>query len=451
MKVLIVTHAYAPDASPRAFRWTAIAEHWAGEGAEVRVVTTGRRGGAAVERRNGVTVHHAGERLMGRMHRGAGVSGAAQSRAELPATAGSAMLRRVLRAAYDTTWKRLFWPDYACLWYRPALALAKRLCRAERFDAAITVSHPFTGHLVGLSLKRAIPALRWVVDIGDPFSLDDTVPSNNTALYRGLNRRIDAAVLRECDAVSVTVEGCRAALADAFAIDPAKIRVIPPLLSLPEAAERSGTAPGYTSPDTIDLAYLGVLYPGIRPPDELLALFSAMHARQPGLRLHFFGDVQGCRQSFDRHAGLIGSAILLHGAIPRKRVAATMAAADVLVNIGNGTTHQLPSKLVEYLAAGRPVLNVARARQDTAADFLRDWPAALTVTIMDSAPTREQVGQALDFVSRPPAAAAEETGRRVAAFRIPAIAGTFARLVLAGTVGPVQDAACRQQTPESSR
>src|SRR3546814_9495015 len=52
VKVLIVTHAYAPDAMPRAFRWTAIAEHWAREGAAVDIVTTGRRGTTATEGRN---------------------------------------------------------------------------------------------------------------------------------------------------------------------------------------------------------------------------------------------------------------------------------------------------------------------------------------------------------------------------------------------------------------
>ena len=34
---------------------------------------------------------------------------------------------------------------------------------------------------------------RCVTDIGDPFSLLDEIPLNNPALYRGLNRRAEAA------------------------------------------------------------------------------------------------------------------------------------------------------------------------------------------------------------------------------------------------------------------
>ena len=130
------------------------------------------------------------------------------------ARAAPSLLKRTARTLYDATWRHLFWPDYACLWQRPALARAKSLCGAETFDAVITVSHPFTGHLVGRSLKRVLPGLRWIADIGDPFSLADTVASNNQLLYRGLNKRTEAAVLRECDAVSVTVAGCATVLAD---------------------------------------------------------------------------------------------------------------------------------------------------------------------------------------------------------------------------------------------
>ena len=203
MKVLIVTHTYAPDAAPRAFRWTAIAEHWAREGAGVQVITTARGGGPDREIRNGVVVHRVGEGFIGRMQRRTGAGGMSASRAsDTGARAAPSLLKRTARTLYDATWRHLFWPDYACLWQRPALARTKSLCGAETFDAVITVSHPFTGHLVGRSLKRVLPGLRWIADIGDPFSLADTVASNNQLLYRGLNKRTEAAVLRECDAVS---------------------------------------------------------------------------------------------------------------------------------------------------------------------------------------------------------------------------------------------------------
>lgn len=430
MKVLILTHTYAPDAAPRAFRWTAIAEHWARTGASVQVITTGRGGGPVHEDRNGVIVHRVGEGFIGRMQRRTGTGGMSASRASnTAASAAPSLIKRTARALYDATWRHLFWPDYACLWQRPALERAKSLCGSETFDAIVTVSHPFTGHLVGRSLKRVLPGLRWIADIGDPFSLADTVASNNQRIYRGLNRRTEAAVLRECDAVSVTVSGCATVLAESFAIDPAKFHVIPPLLSLPEGPDDADT-PGLGGGDTIDMVYLGVLYPGLRAPDGLLALFAAMHARNDRLRLHFFGDVKGCETAFDAYRDRLGTAIQLHGPIPRSSVRATMAAADILINLGNATTHQLPSKLVEYIAAGRPILNVARFGNDTAAMFLQDHPATLSVVVDDTAPQKDEIDRVLAFVSHPPPIPTEKQDRLTAAFELPAIAGALARLVL---------------------
>ena len=434
MKVLIVTHFYAPEAAPRAFRWTAIAEHWAREGATVHVITTGRGVRPVLENRNGVIVHGIGEELLGKLQRRTGAGGVSASRENRGAKSKRLLPQRMAKAIYNATWRHVFWPDYACLWYWPAQTVAKDLCRAESFDAVITVSHPFTGHLVGLSLKRALPSLRWITDVGDPFSLADTVASNNQWLYRKLNRRVEAAVLNECDEISVTVAGCATVLADIFKAKVAKFHVIPPLLSLPDSADRDATS-DFAGRDTIDLVYLGVLYPGLRAPDGLLALFAAMYAKNNALRLHFFGDLKGCEEAFERYRDLLGTAVHLYGPISRAEVAATMAAADVLVNIGNATAHQLPSKLVEYVAAKRPILNIARSTQDTATTFLRHHPAALSLMLENSTPGEGQIDRALDFVRTSPAIETAEWHRLIEPFQLPAVASAIAELVCGNREG----------------
>lgn len=424
MNLLIITHSYAPDRTPRAFRWSAIAEYWVAKGDRIDVVATGRDGDPALVVRNGVNVHRVGEGAMGKLRRlfggkrttpGAGRGFIATSRAS------------AAKVLYDATWRRVYWPDHAMLWYLPALAEAKRLCRTHPYDGMITVSHPFTGHLVGLSLKREFPELRWIADIGDPFSLDGSVPFNNPALYRGLNKRVDAKVYQRSDAVSVTVEGCRAALASAFPVSAGKTQVIPPLLSLTPSCDATDTPLGKNG--TIDLVYLGVLYADIRPPDALLALFAAMHARNDSLRLHFFGDIQDCGDAFARYRPLMNTAIFVHGAVPHETAGAIMSKADVLVNIGNDTPFQLPSKLVEYASAGRPILNIGRANLDTAADLLRGYPAALSIVCRDGTPADTQVEQALDFVLAPPAIGSDILEDLVSQFRVERIADAYARLL----------------------
>ena len=424
MKLLIITHSYAPNRTPRAFRWSAIAEYWAARGNRIDVVATGRDDDPRLVVRNGVNVHRVGEGAMGKLRRLFGDKRTAPSEGKgfiaTPRTSAG-------KGLYDATWRRVYWPDHAMLWYLPALAEAKRLCRTNRYDGMITVSHPFTGHLVGLSLKRAFPELRWIADVGDPFSLDGGVSFNNPALYRGLNKRVDARVYERSDAVSVTVEGCRAALASAFPVSAGKTQVIPPLLSLTPPCDATDTPLGKNG--TIDLIYLGVLYADIHPPDALLALFAAMHARNDSLRLHFFGDIQDCGDAFTRYQPLMNSAIFVHGAVPHETAGAIMSKADVLVNIGNDTPFQLPSKLVEYASAGRPILNIGRANLDTAADLLRGYPAAISIVCTDGTPADTQVEQALQFVLAPPPIGPDILEDFVSRFRIGRIAEAYARLL----------------------
>lgn len=44
---------------------------------------------------------------------------------------------------------------------------------------------------------------------------------------------------------------------------------------------------------------------------------------------------------------------------------------DILLNIGNATDFQLPSKAVDYLAAGKPVLNLSYMESDPFAEFFQ--------------------------------------------------------------------------------
>src|SRR6185369_15096173 len=118
-----------------------------------------------------------------------------------------------------------------------------------------------------------------------------------------------------CDAAAVTVEGCRAALAAAFPREAKKIVVVPPLLSLPELSSSAPATLG--EPGTINLVYLGMLYPGIREPGPLLALFAAMRAKSPMLRLHFFGETQGLVER-------PGDSVAVHGPVGRDRVGPIM-------------------------------------------------------------------------------------------------------------------------------
>jgi hypothetical protein len=316
---------------------------------------------------------------------------------------GIAARRSLLKAVYDRTLRRVMWPDYAFDWYLPAL----RRARSLGADRLVTVSHPFTPHLVGLGLRPR----RWVADIGDPFSLLAETPLNNAALFAGLNRRAEGRVLARADAVAVTVVTAREAYAAAFPESAAKSSVVPPLLSLPEPASINPLEAGGAH-----LVFVGTLYRALRNPAPLLALFAEMRRRRPDLTLHFFGELHDCRDLFAPSP----EGVRLHGAVPREVAAAAMRHATALVNIGNATPHQVPSKLVEYVAAGRPIINLAGSPADTSAAFLAGHPA--THIARDAA-------EVLRFLDEAPPVPADWTERFLAPYRLDAVARAYEQLL----------------------
>lgn len=362
MRILIVSAFYAPHQNPRAFRWTTLAERLARGGASVRVICGPGERAPRRERIEGVDVERVGHgRIPGFSAAPAGAGGGGGGPRPL--------LKRIARAA----WTRIYWPDHLCLWFPDALAAAQRVVGRGEADALITVSLPFTSHLVGLALRRRGRRLRWVADVGDPFSIMEGSPLNNYGIFRGLNRRAEQGLLRCADAVAVTTDGLRREYLRRFPGCGDRIHVIPPVLSAPPAAPR----PIQRDPaGPVRLVYIGTLYKSIRSPVRILELIDALRPRMSRkIEFHLFGSAHDALDQFERFRPLLGSTVFLHGPVDRSRALAEMASADVLVNIGNATAFQVPSKLVEYLHAGRPILNLCGSASDTSLEVLAGHPA----------------------------------------------------------------------------
>ncbi|MBI3706637.1 MAG: hypothetical protein HY246_02980 [Proteobacteria bacterium] len=418
MRLLIVTYYYAPDIAPRAFRWTTIAERWTRLGHDVHVVAAWKPGQARAETRNGVSV----ERVGGGLFETARVNLGASDRATA-ASGLRSVLGRLVRAVYTATWRRLYWPDFAALWRRPALSRARRILASERIDGLVTVSHPFTSHLVGLALKRELPRLRWLVDIGDPFSFFHEIPINNRALYARRNTRAEGEVLAAADGIAVTLEAARTAYAQAFPHSAVKMGIVPPLM--PEVAL---TTP-VPANDKLRLVYSGTLYRAIRDPDYLLRLFAGLNAREPRAELHLFGQVHDCAESFAPYRDRIDRSIFLHGPVAHERALTEMGRAAALVNIGNRTAYQVPSKIIEYMAVGRPILNLAADADDSSTEFLAGYPDALTLVTGITPPDDATITRVATWLARPPSISEEARAGLLRPYTADAIAAAYLDLV----------------------
>ncbi|MBA3657273.1 MAG: glycosyltransferase [Gemmatimonadaceae bacterium] len=397
MRILIVTHAYAPGRNPRAFRWSALAQHWSARGHDVHVLTAPVPGLSAIEQIDGVTVHrtrgHGVETLRARL-------GSSQSQAAVTSGVGPgkrsarALIRKVLKAAHDLTWKKLYWPDYAALWIVPAIRHGSGLLDGATPTVLISVSIPFSSHVVGFFLRRKPSVSRWVVDIGDPFAFMVEAPTNNHSLYGTLNFAVERRILDSADAISVTTEGTRRRYIATYPGVEEKIREVPPLVNIPAAPHR----PSQSSHTPIRLVYTGTLHRTIRGPERLLSLYQKLVEHLGDrIELHLYGNHREVADVFESLPRAVRAGVFLHGEVDREEALGAMRDATVLVNIGNDTTYQLPSKLVEYAAMEKPVLNVVMRPNDSSVAFFKAHRCVFNV-IGDADVSDAKAGDAVKFL-----------------------------------------------------
>ncbi len=410
-RILIISHSYKPFLNPRAFRWSAIAEHWAGQGKDVDVISSWLPGLKRYELVNGVEIHRVGGSIIERLRsilrpkQRATTSQSKESQKPGRWKILQSICGPILKGALfanDKIWKNIYWPDYACLWIGPASNKALELCAMEKYGTVISVSDPFSSHLAGFQVKSAYPEMKWLVDIGDPFSFRHDNPANNHALYGKLNYRRERQIFNLADAISVTTETTRLKYAELFSITAGKLKVIPPLM--PEITPKSEGRRVLSENKDIKLVYVGTLYRSIRNPEYLLKLFKSLLSTngKMNVELHFFGGYDDCRDIFEPSQVLLADKLFLHGLVSRAIVFKAMSETDILINIGNATSEQLPSKLVEYAWLGKPIVNLHSIDNDSSKEFLKEHPAILNLNTRSNSSIEEQVRKLADFINRLP-------------------------------------------------
>lgn len=423
MKVLIICYCYPPDQGPRAYRWSAIAEYWAARGNTVHVVSARKQGAPPEEELNGVCVHRVGSAVAENLRLWL-ESGGKRRTEKTPGGAPLGGPGGLLKTLHDATWKKIYWPDSNCLWFFPARSKALKLSREISFDSVISTSTPYTGHLVGKAVKTAHADLPWIVDIGDPFSFCRP-PWNNTAIFAGRNHRSEAAVLELADGVSVTVEQCGKVYADLFPGVADKITVIPPLLSA-----AASTLPEKNTPHKgRKLVFTGSLYRDIRNPAYLLEILSAVFKKAPDVEAHFYGRMNDCADLFEKPLRRFPDNLFVHGLVSREAAADALNQADFLINIGNRTKHQLPSKLVDYMATGKPIINIVSIEEDNSLSFLGAYPGTATFMDRPDACISDDAQRLSDFISKSETIPQKTVMDLIHQFQVPAVEAQYRDLL----------------------
>ena len=222
--------------------------------------------------------------------------------------------------------------------------IAEIIKKEEIYDVVISIADPHHIHWGCARAKLKYPdrfPKKWIADCGDPF-----MKNGNTKEHLQFFARYEKMFCNECDYITVPIEKAKDAYYPEFR---EKIRVIP------QGFDFDLNAVGKTSVNNTvpTFAFAGMFYADIRNPRKLLDYLCTVkqdfrfyvYTRFDTLLVDYVEKMRG--------------KLIVKNLIPRSELIEILKSMDFLVNIKNANSpNQLPSKLIDYGIAGRPILDV---------------------------------------------------------------------------------------------
>lgn len=332
MKILIISGAFYPKNSPRSFRTTELVKEFVRLGHEVTIYIPESTFDYSDFKQNyPITIHSYIEIVENRKF------------------VGVSIIDRII-------FHYVHW-----LFAYPGLhnmrQVKRAVCEESGYDLLVTIAVPHYIHwAVGkLYAKGHKMAKTWVADCGDPFMLAGSVAQKPPFWFKPLEKRW----CRQCEYIAVPTDTSYQGYYPEFKN---KIRVIPQGFNFEDVV-----LPEYRKNEIPTFAFAGSLIPGKRDPRQLLDWLSALNI--PFRFVAYGGNVRQFMESYQQR---LGDKLVIENPIPRNQLLPVLAKMDFLINIGNGTKVQTPSKLIDYTLTKRPILTIESndIKKDVILEFL---------------------------------------------------------------------------------
>ena len=361
-KILIVSHQFTPHESPRTTRWKLIVEELISLGHQVTVIT----GTKQVQEDKDVNIIYVGNKNTSNIVR--------NFREKSNNLTNTNLFKRIfynsLKKIYRFIVKTFAWPDYSMFWLISIYRNRKKL--KLDYDLLITVSLPFSSHIAGYLINKKNNK-KWMMDIGDPFTLKKDAPENNYLLYGALNKYFENKLYSLADKIMFTHNDALYTHKEYFKLPDGKVIVANPISKFDKDIYQKSLNYNYNSLP-IKFGYFGIFTKGVRSPINLLETLR----KKKNIEFHWYLNNDSKSEIiFDNQE----SESIVHSIVPRNKALNIMAESmHCLLSIGNLNPTQLPSKVIEYISTGKPVVHFAEIENDPVIKIANDFDNLFIIT-----------------------------------------------------------------------
>ncbi|HEB63426.1 MAG TPA: hypothetical protein ENJ07_02990 [Gammaproteobacteria bacterium] len=276
--------------------------------------------------------------------------------------------------------QQIFFPSTSILY---VAAAKKKLCNQIQRDLAqglevclITCAPNHALCLLGLYLKRQFPAIKWIMDWQDLWSLDKNYASRTPRWQQKRLLRTESEVFTRADINITTNQYAKKVLETQFNVPPNKVIAITHPFHNEDLLKDCDTKIKITkaTPKTITIGFLGNLFKAPKVPGEKV-LEAIEHCKISGvnIELHICGglpeSITDNPEIYQQKYGL-----QFHGSFDHTTSLSIIAQCDFMLLV----LEDLPvsktivhAKLPHYLLTGKPILAIAPS-QSAIADIIQE-------------------------------------------------------------------------------
>ena len=286
------------------------------------------------------------------------------------------MLEKLLRFVRGN----FFIPDARIGWNRFALEKAREILQANDIECVITTSPPHSTQLIGLALKNEFN-VKWIADLRDPWTeIYYNKELYRTAFAKKKDYRLEQACLQKADKIVVVSQDIKRHFGANRTEILAKISVIPNGFDAADFLELNHKE----IPESKVIRYIGNLGEQY-PTSGFLQAFAQLLQKDAEWKLEFIGNChQGVKQKVAQ-LGLSNSVEFISYVDHKMAVRYMQTASQLLMIIPEIKNNKgiLTGKLFEYLATGKPILNIGPKDGD-AATILSENAVSITLDSNES-------------------------------------------------------------------
>ena len=255
---------------------------------------------------------------------------------------------------------------------KAAYDLLESISKTVKIDAVVSVSGLFLYlHEAACKFKEKNPQVKWITFVTDPisFSSSDYKRFRINEKRRFLSSYNKEKEIYDSADYNIFTENLYVDAVEKFHQSQNKTFQFKFVL---ENIQSECSDVSVRKSGSIRLLYAGALYKVIRNPEYMLSVISKV----PNIQLDMFVRSFECMDILKKYES---DTIIIHDGVDIKKYREMICNEyDILINIGNNCKNQLPSKTLELLSSGRPIINFYYYK-DSQYEMIDKYPLGLNI------------------------------------------------------------------------